>query len=540
LNSVNKNASLGELIQRGWAALQQADQYTSVVVANEIVREFPSSAEGWLLQSEIMVKLRRLDEALEKAEKALSFDTKNVDLQLHKVKCLMLTGHSAAAGELANTVAEQALDGASQNAQLGLMYDRLAQYEAALKYYLIAAKLDPVNANNAYSVGVLYRNFGNTSEATRWLEQAIELNPRDHNARFLLSDLITASPEKNHISSLKSALQQHCKSPESQVHVHYALAKELEDFGEFEQAFDQLQRGASLRRKHIKYDAAIDLNIMREIAACYPANACSGGMSSAETQAGDEVTPIFIIGLPRTGTTLVERILNSHSDVASAGETNHFSAELVKLCRQNSRTKEGRPSSLVSLSKAIDFKKLGQEYIDRARPIGDSRPFFIEKMPLNFLYTGLIHRALPKAKIIHLQRNPMDACYAIYKRLFADIYPFSYDQQELGHYYLAYRELMEHWNTVMPGVIHNVSYEALVADQEGESRKLVEFCDLPWQDGCLNFYKNKEASTTASASQVRQKVYSSSVGKWRHYETQLQPLRAIFEIAGLAFDNGAG
>jgi len=536
LNSINKNVTLGELVQRGWAALQQADLRTAVAIANEMVHKFPDSAEGWLLQSEVMVKLRRLEEALNKADKALSYDPNNIDLKLHKIKCLMLTGASYEAGELANTVADQTLKGASQNAQLGLMYDRLAQYEAALKYYLIAANLDPNNANNAYSVGVLYRNFGDTKEAVNWLEKAIELNPGDYNARFLLSDVITASTEKNNLESLKVAFQRHCKSPESQVHVQYALAKELEDLGEYIQAFEQLQSGASLRRKHINYEPATDLKIMREIADSYPATACIRDTSASEAQTPDEATPIFIIGLPRTGTTLVERILNSHGDVASAGETNHFSAEMVTLCRQSSLTKEGQAPSLVSLSTTIDFEKLGQGYIDKARPVGDSRPFFIEKMPLNFLYAGLIHRALPNAKIIHLQRNPMDACYAIYKRLFADIYPFSYDQQELGNYYLAYRELMLHWNEVMPGVIHNVNYEDLVADQEGESRKLLEFCELPWQDACMNFHKNKEASTTASASQVRQKVYSSSVGKWRHYEQQLMPLYECLKSAGIALD----
>jgi len=536
LNSSNKSVTLGELVHRGWAALQQAELRTAVAIANDMVREFTNSAEGWLLQSEVMVKLRRLDEALKKAEQALSCDPNNVDLKLHKVKCLMLTGASHEAAELANTVAEQPLKDASQNAQLGLMYDRLAQYEAALKYYLMAAKLDPINANNAYSVGVLYRNFGDTKKAVNWLEKAIELNPGDYNARFLLSDVVTASTEKNNLESLKMALQKHCKSPESQVHIQHSLAKELEDLGEYEQAFEQLQSGASLRRKHINYEPETDLKIMREIVGCYPTKACIQDISLNQKKAFYEATPIFIIGLPRTGTTLVERILNSHSDVASAGETNHFSAEMVKLCRQSSLMKEGQVPSLVSLSTTIDFEQLGQNYINKARPVGDSRPFFIDKMPLNFLYAGLIHRALPNAKIIHLQRNPMDACYAIYKRLFADIYPFSYDQQELGNYYLAYRELMAHWNVAMPGVIHNVNYEDVVADQSGETRKLLACCGLDWEDGCLHFHNNKEASTTASASQVRQKVYSSSVEKWRHYEQQLMPLYERLKSAGIALD----
>jgi hypothetical protein len=160
-------------------------------------------------------------------------------------------------------------------------------------------------------------------------------------------------------------------------------------------------------------------------------------------------------------------------------------------------------------------------------------PRFIDKMPLNFLYAGLIHRALPGAKIVHLQRHPLDTCYAIYKTLFRDAYPFSYSLEELGRYYLAYRGLMAHWESVMPGVIHTVTYEALVDDVERESRRLLEYCDLPWEDGCLRFYENRVASTTASASQVREPVYQSSVGKWHCYREQLQPLREILEQAGV-------
>jgi len=181
----------------------------------------------------------------------------------------------------------------------------------------------------------------------------------------------------------------------------------------------------------------------------------------------------------------------------------------------------------------VDFRALGQAYMTATRPLRDARPHFIDKLPFNFLYAGPIHLALPRAKIINVQRHPLDTCFAVFKQLFRDAYPYSYDLDELGQYYVAYRRLMQHWNDVMPGVIHTVRYEALVADVEGEARRLLEYCGLPWQDACLRFHENPQASTTASALQVRQPVYASSVGKWRNFERQLAPLRRRLEDAGI-------
>ena len=280
----------------------------------------------------------------------------------------------------------------------------------------------------------------------------------------------------------------------------------------------------------MRYGIEGDLETMARIAALYDAE-----MFRGQASGDDNEEAIFVLGMPRTGTTLVERILASHSSTTAAGELNNFALQLAHLARQQPGVKGDslKKSALVEISASLDFSQLGKAYIDSTRPLSGRTPRFIDKMPLNFLYAGLIHRALPRAKIIHLQRHPLDTCYAIYKTLFKDAYPFSYTQQELGRYYLAYRELMAHWEAVMPGVIHRVTYEALVDDVERESRRLLEYCDLPWEDGCLRFYENRAASTTASASQVREPVYRSSVGKWRCYREQLQPLRQLLEQSGV-------
>ena len=192
---------------------------------------------------------------------------------------------------------------------------------------------------------------------------------------------------------------------------------------------------------------------------------------------------------------------------------------------------------MVRSSAKLDFEQLGTTYLQSTRPFTGHTPRFIDKMPLNFLYVGLIHLALPKAKIINLQRYPMDTCYAVYKQLFVDAYPFSYDLKELAKYYAAYHHLMEHWNTVLPGVIHTIKYEDVVSDLEKETRRLLEYCGLEWQAQCLQFHENKEASTTASTAQIRMPVYQSSVGKWRNYREQLQPVVDILEQAGIPISN---
>jgi Sulfotransferase family len=321
-------------------------------------------------------------------------------------------------------------------------------------------------------------------------------------------------------------------APAGRTQLHYALAKELEDLGEYEDSFRNLKSGADTRRKYMQYSIATDLLIIAAIRAAY-----SKEMFDGHIQGCADPAPIFIIGMPRTGTTLVQRILGSHSGVYSAGELSTFSLELTRLAREtlapSPRPAAGSRTYFVAQTVQLDFRALGEAYINKTRPMRDASPRFIDKLPFNYLYAGLIHLALPHAKIINLQRHPMDTCYAVYKQLFKDAYPFSYDLNELGAYYIAYQGLMQHWNEVMPGVMHTLRYEAVVADVEGEARRLLHYCGLPWEDQCLRFYEDTQASTTASALQVRQPVYASSLGKWRHYERQLEPLRIQLESAGI-------
>jgi hypothetical protein len=238
--------------------------------------------------------------------------------------------------------------------------------------------------------------------------------------------------------------------------------------------------------------------------------------------------------LPRSASTLVERILGSHSAVESAGELHHFALALVDAVRRRAGAAPLNRQALVARSAELDFPGLGADYLARVRAGGCTAARFVDKMPLNYLYCGLIQRALPQARIVHVSREPMAACYAMYKTLFNDGYPFSYDVAELAQYYAAYRRLMQHWHATLPGAVFEMTYEALVADPDAQTRRLLSFCGLEWQDRCSDFHLNPAASTTASAAQVRQPLYRTSVSQWRHYARELAPLRDELIAAGIA------
>ena len=219
--------------------------------------------------------------------------------------------------------------------------------------------------------------------------------------------------------------------------------------------------------------------------------------------------------------------------MSSAGELDCFALSLTDAARRRSGRAVIPRRELVELSATLDFAALGRDYLARARAAQPAPGRLVDKMPLNYLYCGLIRRALPNARIVHVMRDPMAVCHAMYKTLFKSGYPFSYDLREIARYYAAYRRLMSHWHAAMPGAIHDLRYESLIADQTGETRKLLEYCGLEWEDACLAFHRNPAPTTTASASQVRRPLYDSSVSQWRRYEDRLGELKDALAAEGI-------
>jgi tetratricopeptide (TPR) repeat protein len=406
--------------------------------------------------------------------------------------------------------------------------DALAAYDAA-------AALSPDDARILFNRAAVRRYLGQLAQAEADYDRVVALKPDDYEAYLNRAALRVQNADRNHVSELEALLARGLKDAQGEVFVRYALAKEYEDLKNYPLSFTHLKRGAELRRKQLRYDVSVDVAtadwIMEAFAEILPP-------PSQVPIAGASVdAPIFIVGLPRSGSTLVDRILGSHSQVYSAGELHAFAMALVDAVRRQSGQSNLPRRELVALSAQVDFEVLGSSYMKLASSGVPPGVRFTDKMPLNYLYLGLIRRALPQARIIHVSRKPMAAGYALYKMLFQDGYPFSYDLSELGQYYGAYHRLMNHWRKVLPGAIYDIAYEDLVADQMGETRKLLQHCGLEWQDACANFHLNAAAETTASASQVRQPIYTESVSQWRHYAQELTELSDVLRAGGIDTQN---
>jgi tetratricopeptide (TPR) repeat protein len=511
------------------AALGKKDIRTALPLARTLFGENPEVAEYAYILSEVLVAAGRTDEALGLAIAAMDAAPQNPHFTAHYASCLLDQGRFDEALAQADACLGNNPPKASTCHILGVVYTGCGELDKALDVSQRAVTLAPDDMNLQFNLATGLRSAGRLEEAEAIYDKLIANNPRDWELYRNRADLRRQTTERNHIAQLEEMLPQAKGNARGEVQLHGALAKELSDLGDYSRSFAHLRKSADLRRRLLKYDVAGDVETMQALATAFDHGVLStpGGLANCEE-------PIFIVGLPRTGSTLLERMLGSHSDVFAAGELQNFAIELVKLAKSTFAGEQLHKLSLVNKSTQLDFSALGANYLESTRPRTGNTRFFIDKMPLNFLYTGLIRLALPNARIIHLTRHPMDACYAIYKTPFDQAYPYSYDLQDLGRYYIAYRQLMDHWHAVLPGAVLDVAYEDLVNDPERELRHVLEFCKLDWQPACLNFHENRTPTNTASAAQVRQPVYTSSVAKWKHVEEQLAPLRSLFDQAGIS------
>lgn len=365
--------------------------------------------------------------------------------------------------------------------------------------------------------------LGDFEAAEARLDRVIELTPDDYDAWYNRATLRRQTPARNHVEALEAAIGR--AAPRGDVALGYALAKELEDLGEHARSFRHLERAASARRRQLSYRVEMDIESIDAIIAAFGPEVLAPAVHAAGRAAQDA---IFVVGLPRSGTTLVDRILASHPQVESFGELND-----LPLAVMQAAGKAADKHALIRQAASCDHAALGRHYLERVAGYGRSKPRFVDKTPLNLLYLGLIALALPGARVIHLRRDPLDGCYAMLKTLFRMGYPFSYDQTDLGRYYGAYRRLMDHWRTQLPGAFLDIDYEALVADQERETRRLLDWCELDFHPDCLAFHRHAGPTATASAAQVREPLHARSVGASRRLWSELAPLRTALADAGI-------
>ena len=512
------------------ALLNRNQAAAALKAAAALVQDYPERHEPQVLLGHAHRLAGNHAAALQAARRAGQLAPGHPSALMLEADLLQLCGERAACIEsLSGLVTEHSASSPRLLQDIAQRFTALGLHRQAEACHAAATILAPNQPAYLYNHASSLIALGRLEQAETVLDQVIAAKPDDADAWYNRATLRKQSVDRNHIAAIEAQLQASAPAAPARVALGYALAKEREDLGHHAAAFQALSEAANLRRRQLSYRVEDDVDTMQRIAAAF------GADYFQQARAGhQDPRPLFVVGLPRSGTTLVDRILSSHSQVESRGESTDFALALMHCAGPC-----GSKAELIARSRQIDPELLGQRYC--AGLSGPSEQRLIDKTPINFLYLGLIAKALPQARIIHLRRNPMDACYAMYKTLFRMAYPFSYSQQDLAQYWLAYDRLMQHWRAVLPaGHWLEIDYETLVSDQEGVSRQLVEFCDLPWEPACLNFESNRSPSLTASAAQVRQPIYRSSVALWRRYAEQLGPLRAALEQAGVQIDQAAG
>jgi len=471
--------------------------------------------------------------ALDLVDVAIARNGAHASLLLKRAQLLLNLRRRREALDFAGRAAEAAGTDPRLLLPAALLYHQMNRPASALPLLYRALERAPDDPTLLYLAGLSHHYLDESAQAGPLLERVLALAPGNGYAAHLRSQLRTWTREDNHVAELRTALARPNLRDLDAMQTSFALAKELEDIGDHAPSFEALLQANRLKRRTLHYDVRNDVAAMQGVMRHYSReamNAISGG----------DATPgsIFIVGMPRTGTTLVERILGSHGRVTSVGEAVDFPQLMAESARKAHARSGSTDPDLVRASLSMDFAELGRNYRAAVGQLAESREHAVDKLPSNFRYCGIIHKALPRATIVHLTRDPMDTCYAVFKTLFVDAYHFAYQLDELAEFYVAYRRMMDHWHAVMPGVIVDVSYEDLVSDPEAQCRRLLERCGLEWQDQVLDFHRSDRASTTASAAQVRQPIYRSSVQKWRNHARPLQPVLQRLAKAGLVDGEG--
>jgi tetratricopeptide (TPR) repeat protein len=394
----------------------------------------------------------------------------------------------------------------------------LMRQEEALAAYERAAQLAPENVGLRMSAGHLQKTLGRRAASEASYKAALAMEPGRGEAWWSLADLKNYSFSDTEIESMQRLLAAGSKDPGGEAQVHFALGKAYEQRADHPRAFAHYAQGNALKRAQAPFDIEGFERRAARIRAFFDA-----GFFAAHAGSGDpSPAPIFIVGLPRSGSTLLEQILASHSRVAGTMELPNI-LNIVAQFDDLAAARDGYPQTFARAGRA-ELAALGARYLAETAPLRSAKARFTDKLPNNFSHIGLIHAILPHATIIDARRHPMDACFSTFKQHFAEGQTFSYDLQDLGRYYRGYLSLMDHWDRVLPGKVLRVQYEDVVRDPEREIRRLLEHCRLEFEPGCLNFHATARAVRTASAEQVRQPLYSSAVGYWRNFERELEPL----------------
>lgn len=487
------------------------------------------SAEGYFLGGLAAKAARNGDAAVAAFERALAIDGGRYDAAIELANLLCAARRNGEAATILRRYEDRLANSPKYLHMAGLAYSGIGLPERAWPLYREATRLQPGVDLFEASLATCAVFLGKTEEATALYRGLLRRHPTHQRNHYQLSRLLTAI-DTQHIDDMRAVLAETGQPPDRNVFMYYAIGKEYEDLERWDDAFRYFEKAGDAVASVARYDVESDIALIDRIVSV-----CSAGWLQDDTAVragqGPERMPVFVVGLPRTGTTLVERIVASHPDVQGVGETQFM--QMVVRRESGIKSEEKITPDMIEAASRVDIARIGTGYLEMLDyRLGETRGF-VDKLPFNILYLGFIAKAFANARIVIVNRHPMDACFAMYKQVFTWAYKFSYTLDGLARFYPAYRRLLDHWRDTLGEQIVEIDYEALVRDQETETRRLLDRLGLEFDPACLAFDRNAAPTATASAVQVREKVHERSVGRWRRYAKQLEPLRRSLEAAGI-------
>ena len=503
------------------ALLLEEDRTTEAAEAlNTALRINPYYAEAICNMGGVHLAMEENEAALAGYQRALELRPVYIEAQMGLAKTLQTLENLPAAETAALRAIQIDANNPKAHALLGSIHTELGRPELAEKGYDRALALDPECDDALLGLGNLCMELGQMDRAEELFLRALDFKPDNLAARVHISQVKKVKPgDENFVALLDEEKKSAGFSGNKMMSLHFALGKCYDDSKDYDKAFPHFLAGCKLKRAKLSYDPA---KAARQFAGVM--EIFNQAFIDRLRDTGDPSNvPVFVLGMPRSGTTLTEQIIASHPEVYGAGELH----ELLLIAEQynnGTNTKLLFPDNLRALERQT-LTAWGAEYVAGLKRSAPDARRITDKMPANYFAVGLIHLMLPNAKIIHVNRNPVDTCLSCFTRLFNRKQEHTYDLAELGQYYVHYARLMDHWRKVLPaGAFLDVQYEDIVADQEAQARRLIAYCGLEWNDACMDFHNTKRSVRTASVTQVRQPIYASSVERWRHYEKFLGPL----------------
>ena len=475
----------------------------------------------------LFIAREKYDEALRVLDDALKAGNHTAPIFLSVGRAQLHKGNFELARKACVLALDEESDSAPAYTLLGQIDHELDLYADAIKNFERAIEIDPdfTEARNFY--GIALKSLGRIDEARVQFEKTLEENPSAHGTYSNIADLVKFDEHPELLEKMEEIFEE-AENPDSDRYMglHFAIGKAYDDIGHYDKAFEHTSKGAKMKRARLVYDEAEIAKFFYDIKSTFGADY----FRNPQFEGDPTELPVFIVGMPRSGSTLVEQIISSHPKAFGAGEIKTFSHALGGL-RSRYPALPKYPA-LVQKMKPDHFRSVADHYLNYIKGQITDEIRVTDKLLTNYYFVGILLTLFPKAKFIHTKRNPIDTCLSAYTKLFKDDMPHSYDLSELGRYYLMYEELMAHWREVLPeGVLIDAVYEDVVADTENQAKRLIAHCGLEWDDVCLAFHKSKRPVKTASVAQVRQPVYNSSVERWKRYERQLQPLIEALKYA---------